>query len=205
MKNKLSFAFHILLHPADGFWDMKREKRGSLTLCFALLVAHFVSLLVKEYAVGFIFDKSLGKNSDVLFILAVAVAPVLLFSLSNLSITTFLEGEGTFKDIFMMSCYALLPSIIITFITTLLSNVLSIGESAYITVLSFIAYAWMLLLFFIGIMEIHNYSMSRTIASVLLTIIAMAIIMFIMLLFLDMISRIFGFGYSIIQEWQTRL
>lgn len=205
MKNKAKFVFHILLHPADGYWDMKRERRGSLPVCFILLLLHFVSLAVNEYAVGFIFDKSLGSNSDILFLFVVAVAPILLFSLANLSVTTFLEGEATFKDIFMMSCYALTPNIIITLITTAMSNALALEESTYITILSSIAMVWMLLLFFVGIMQIHNYSMSRTIASVILTVIAMAIILFLLLLFLDMISRIFGFGYSIVQEWQTRL
>lgn len=205
MKNKAKFAFHILLHPADGYWDMKRENKGSLATCFTILLLHFVSLLINEYAVGFIFDTSLGTNSDVIFLFVVAVAPILLFSLANLSVTTFLEGEGKFKDIFMMSCYALTPNIIITLLTTVLTNFLALEESTYITMLSTLAMVWMLMLFFIGIMQVHNYSMSRTIASVVLTIIAMAIILFLLLLFLDMISRIFGFGYSIVQEWQTRL
>ncbi|MBR4072772.1 MAG: YIP1 family protein, partial [Clostridia bacterium] len=164
MKNKIKFAFHIIFHPADGFWDMKREKKGSLPFCLLLLFLHFVTLVVEEYAVGFIFDKSLGDTSDIFFIFAVAIVPIFLLALANMSITTFLEGEATFKDIFMMGCYSLTPAILIRVITTILTNVMSLEETTYITVLSIVSTVWMLLLFFIGIMEIHNYSVARTVA-----------------------------------------
>lgn len=200
MLNKIKFIFHILIHPADGFWDMKREKMGSMPVCLALVFLQFVTMLIDEYNVGFIFDSSLGKTADIGFLFAVAVLPVFLFSLANLSITTFLEGEGKFKDIFMMTCYSLTPAIIIRVIKTVLTNVLSLDEQTYIYVFSIISVAWVVLLLFVGVMEVHNYSASVTVASSLLTIVAMAIIIFLLLLFLDMVSRIFGFGYSIFQE-----
>lgn len=205
MKNKIKFIFHVILHPADGFWDMKREKRGSVIIALALLLLQFLTMLIDEYNVGFIFDKSVGKTSGIGFLAAVAVLPVFLFALANLSITTFLEGEGSFKDIFTMACYALTPSIIIRIITTVLTNVMSLDEQTYISMLSIISVVWVVLLLFVGVMEIHNYSTSRAFASALLTIIAMAIIIFLLLLFLDMISRIFGFGYSVFQELIMRV
>ena len=200
MINKIKFIFYVMLHPADGFWDMKREKRGSLPVCLILVFLQFVTMLVDEYNVGFIFDSSLGKTADIGFLFAVAVLPIFLFALANLSITTFLEGEGKFLDIFMMTCYSLTPAIIIRVVNTVLTNVLSLQEQTYITVLSIISVAWVVLLLFVGIMEVHNYSTSVTVASSLLTIVAMAIIIFLLLLFLDMVSRIFGFGYSVFQE-----
>lgn len=205
MKNKIKFIFHVIVHPADGFWDMKREKRGSVIIALALLLLQFLTMLINEYNVGFIFDKSVGKTSGIGFLAAVAVLPVFLFALANLSITTFLEGEGSFKDIFTMACYALTPSIIIRIITTVLTNVMSLDEHTYISMLSIISVVWVVLLLFVGVMEIHNYSTSRAFASALLTIIAMAIIIFLLLLFLDMISRIFGFGYSVFQELIMRV
>ncbi len=200
MQNKIKFVFHVMLHPADGFWDMKREKRGSMPVCLSLIFLQFVTMLIDEYSVGFIFDSSLGKTADMGFLFAVAVLPIFLFALANLSITTFLEGEGKFKDIFMLACYSLTPAIIIRVINTVLTNVMSLEEQTYIAVLSIISVVWVVLLLFVGIMEVHNYSASRAVASALLTIIAMAIIIFLLLLFLDMVSRIFGFGYSVSQE-----
>lgn len=200
MLDKIKFIFYVILHPADGFWVMKREKRGSLPVCFALLFLQFFTMLIYEYNVGFIYDTSLGKTADIGFLFAVAVLPIILFSVANLSITTFLEGEGKFVDIFMMSCYSLTPAIIIRIITTVLTNVLSLDEQTYIFVLSVISVVWVTLLLFVGILEIHNYSGSVAVASSVLSIISMAIIIFLLLLFLDMISKIFGFGYSIFQE-----
>lgn len=205
MLSKIKFVFHILFHPADGFWDMKREKRGSIPVSITLMLLNFVTMVIAEYGVGFIFDTSLGKKADILFLFAVAIVPVFVFSLANLSITTFLEGEGTFKDIFMMVCYSLTPIIISRIVTTILTNVLTMDEKTYVTVITSVATFWIVMLLFVGVMEIHNYSAGRTVASAALTIVAMAIIIFLALLFLDMISRIFGFGYSLVQEIQTRM
>lgn len=204
MKRQLKFLSHVIFHPADGFWDMKREKRGSLATCFILLILYFLTAVIKEYAIGFVFDTDLGVKDSVIFIFALSVMPILLFSVANLSVTTFLDGEGTVKDIFMMTCYALIPLIIVNPINTILSNLLVINEQTYITILSAVSIVWMALLLFVGVMEVHNYSVSRTVASILLTAVAMVIIIFLVLLFLDMISRIFGFAYSITQELQTR-
>ena len=30
--NDFKFAYHIMFHPFDGFWDMKYEKKGKNTL-----------------------------------------------------------------------------------------------------------------------------------------------------------------------------
>ena len=105
----------------------------------------------------------------------------------------------------MMACYSLTPAILIRVVNTVLTNVMSLDEKTYITMLSTLSLLWVLLLLFVGIMEVHNYSMSRTVASAVLTIVSMVIILFLLLMFLDMVSRIFGFGYSIFQEMQTRM
>ena len=177
MKNQIKFAFHVLFHPADAYWDMKREKRGSLPFCLLLLLLQFVTMVIEEYCVGFIFDTSVGQTADILFLFATAIAPIFLFALANLAITTFLEGEGNFKDIFMMACYSLTPAILIRVVNTVLTNVMSLDEKTYITMLSTLSLLWVLLLLFVGIMEVHNYSMSRTVASAVLTIVSMVIIL----------------------------
>ena len=204
MKRKIQFVFHTIFHPADGFWDMKREKRGYMPICLVLQSLFFVSSVIKEYAVGFMFDTSLGNKTSIGLLFAVSLAPVLFFAVANLSITTFLEGEGTFKDIYMMVCYCLTPVIVVSIVTTILTNVVSLDEQTYITLINFLGYFWTGVMLFVGIMEVHNYSMSRTFASVILSIIAMAIMAFVLLLVLDMISQIFGFGYSLMQEIRTR-
>ena len=105
----------------------------------------------------------------------------------------------------MMVCYCLTPLIVVSIMTTLLTNFISLDEQTYITLINFLGYFWTGVMLFVGIMQIHNYNMGRTIASVVLSIIAMAIMAFVCLLVLDMISKIFGFGYSLTQEIRTRM
>ena len=37
MKEKVKFAFHVLTHPFDGFWDLKRE--GRAVCCWRLFLS----------------------------------------------------------------------------------------------------------------------------------------------------------------------
>ena len=36
---ELLYAFHVMLHPFDGFWDLKHEKRGSVRAASTILAA----------------------------------------------------------------------------------------------------------------------------------------------------------------------
>lgn len=101
-----------------------------------------------------------------------SVMPVTLFCIANWCLTLMLDGEGTMPQIFIGLCYALIPLTAVNFLNTLLSNVLTLNESTYISFLTALGFLWTGLLVVVSVMEINQYSFSRAIAACLLSIVA---------------------------------
>ena len=51
-----------------------------------------------------------------------------------------------------------------------------------------------------GIMIVHNYSLAKTLLTLILTVVAMLIIVFIAMLLSDLVNQVYGFIYSIYME-----
>lgn len=203
---EILFGFHILVHPFDGFWDLKHEKRGSLRSAFIILLATVISFFYQAIGTGYVFDqKSVSEYSSIYSsILSIAV-PLILWVVANWCLTTLFDGEGKFGDIFTASCYALVPLPLFIIPSTLLSNVLVTNEKGIISMLVAIAYVWCGLLLFIGMMSIHGYSVGKNILITICTILGMAAIMFLAILFSTLMVKIVSLISNIWIEVSYRL
>lgn len=63
----------------------------------------------------------------------------------------------------------------------------------------------MLFLIFTGTMVIHEFTVKREIVTVILTLVAMGVIIFVALLFFSVIQQMQGFIYSIYKELTLRM
>ena len=124
----------------------------------------------------------------------------LLFCISNWSITCLMEGEGRLKDISIAVGYAMLPLIFGYNLATIVSQAVAQNEEAFYFMILGIGIAYGLFMILIGIMQVHNYTLGKTLITIFLTFIAMFIIIFVVLLFTDLISQVYNFFYSIYQE-----
>ena len=154
---------------------------------------------------AFVFNYYYNVPLDILKQVALVVLPVVLFSLANWSITTLAEGKGSFKDIFMVTCYALMPLIIFQFITPILTHFITLNEQAYLNIIDGVGFGWTFLMLILGIQEIHEYSAGKMVSTTVLTVIAMAIIVFIVLLFFSLLQELGSFVYSLYREFSLRL
>ena len=133
------------------------------------------------------------------------LVPIVLWVASNWCLTTLFEGEGSFKDIFIASTYSLMPVVLIYIPVTIASNFVVATEVNILTLLTSIAFVWVGLLLFFGIMVTHDYSMGKNIVTILGTIVGMVCIMFIALLFSTLLGKIVSFVTNIVTELQFRM
>ena len=201
---ELVYAFHLMFHPFDGFWDLKHEKRGSvrasLTIILLTVLAFFYNSVGRSYIQN---PKGLGSTIWMEFISV--LVPIILFVVANWCLTTLFDGEGSFKDIFIAVGYALSPMPIILVACTLVSNVLTADEIGIVSLVISIAFVWAGLLLFFGTMVTHDYTIVKNILIILFTILAMAIIIFVAVLFSGLIAKMISFISSIIVEISYRL
>lgn len=198
-------AFYILRHPIYGVWDMKRLKTGRYRDGFVLILLAIAAITFNRQMRAFVFNDAYNVPLNMIKQISVVVIPVTLFCLANWSVTTLAEGKGSFRDIFLVTCYSLMPLIFFQFITPILSHLMTLNELVYLQIIDGIGYGWMLLMLFLGIREIHMYSAGKMISTTILTVIGAAIIVFVVLLFFSLLQELGSFVYSIYREFSLRL
>lgn len=198
------FPSYLIFHPFDGFYELKREKKGKVYVAVTFIVL-FVLFRIHQYLnESIIINHRNPNNLNTMTEVITVVLLIGLFTLGNWSITTLLEGKGKFRDIFLVTGYALFPVILIGFPAVWISNFLTIEEMALYNLTMGVSYfllGWML---FLGILTIHEYGLLKTVVTFILTIVAMAFVAFLGLLFFDVIQQLIAFIVSIYNELRLR-
>ena len=117
---------------------------------------------------------------------------------------TLFDGEGTMKNIFINSAYALIPYISGYLIGTVMSHFLIKDEYVFIQSIEIIGTCWSFVLLISAIKAVHQFTFGKTIALMLLTIVAMIAILFLLVLLLTLFQQIIIFILSIYTELSYR-
>lgn len=197
---ELKYGFHVIFHPFDGFWDLKREHRGSLRAALTYVAIVVFLTTFEKQTTGFLFNPvRLTDINVVVDILTVGMVYV-LWCVANWCLTSLMDGEGGMRDIFIAMGYSLLPMILIRLPMVLLSLTFTQEEGTFYYVLDVFSYLWTGFLVFFGTMITHQYSFKKTVLTCLCTVLGMAIILFIGLLFFNVIQQMITFGVTIYRE-----
>ena len=201
---QIAYGFHVILHPFDGFWDLKHEKRGSVAGAIFFIGLTIATFYYQAIGQGYLMDPNPKLASIWEQVLGVLV-PLFLFVIANWCLTTLFEGEGSFKDIFIACGYSLLPIPLLIIPTTVYSNFCITTEVEIIGFISTAAFLWLGLLVFFGTMVTHDYSMGKNVITVLGTVVGMVFIMFLAVLFTTLVGKIVGLVTNLVTEIQYRL
>lgn len=204
-KDKWKYAFYTVSHPADGYYEIRHRERGSVWVALALVILFSFSFSINRTAASFIVNDVDPLEVNALTELFAVLLLYGLFCVGNWSITCLMEGEGRLKDIAIAIGYAMTPMIVCLNIGTIVSQFVAQNEEAFYYMIVAIGIAYGLFMMLIGIMQVHNYTLGKTMVTIFLTFIAMLIIIFIVLLFADLINQVYSFFHSIYQELIFRM
>lgn len=199
------YSLYLIFHPFKGFWDLKHEKKGNVYSAWLIVALLSVLLILRRQFTGFILNFNKQNEMNVFVEILSVLAPLGLWCLSNWCITTLVDGEGSFKDIFITTSYALTPLVLINIPMLLLSNVMIVEETVFYTVLDALSILWAGLLILIGIMTVHQFTMPKTIATIAVAVVGMVIILFLILLFVSIIQQIVSFVDLLWTEMTMRM
>ena len=201
---EILFGFHLMLHPFDGFWDLKHEKRGSVRAGTTFAFVAVLAVYYQSVGSGYVMNPQ-GNYMSIWGAILTVVIPLALWIIANWCITTLFDGEGSLKDIYIASTYSLLPMILTMIPATIASNVVLASETKMITLVTTIGFVWLGLLLFFGIMITHDYTIGKNVITTASTIVGMICIMFLVILFSTLLGKIVGFGSSIFTEIKYRV
>ena len=162
------------------------------------------SILSTQFT-GFLYNPDYdGVSLNVFSELFSVVGTFMLWCVANWSLTTLMDGEGRFSDIVMVSAYALVPLFLIGIPLTFISNAMPLDYKAFYTIINGFTYVWAGFLMLSGLMVVHQYTFGKTILTAILIIVAMAVIVFLGLLFFNLISQLIGFVVELYWEISLR-
>lgn len=199
-KDKWNFMFYTMTHPADGFYEIRHRDRGSVPLAVVMVILFSICYSMNRMLASFVVNDVEPRTVDSLKELTAVLLLYLLFCVGNWSITCLMEGEGRLKDIAIAVGYALVPMIVTLVPATILSQGIADNEEAFYTMLVTVGIAYSIIIALIGIMQVHNYTLGKTLVVLFLTFIAMFIIIFVCLLLADLVNQIYNFFYSLYTE-----
>ena len=201
----LRHSLTVLNHPIEGFYSIRFENAGSVAACLILLALLVAAFVCQRQYTGFIFNTNNIKEFNILKEISGVLIPVLLWCVANWSITVLMDGEGRFRDIFMATCYATVPYTLTVILSVIGSRFLSMEEQTFLGILTGIGLVFTALLLFSGIMTVHQFTVSKTILSLILTLLGMAFIVFLALLFAGVFDQLLVYISGIITEIQLRM
>ena len=140
--SKWRFPLRCIFHPFKAYYELKVEKKGSLLLANLILLAFFVTSILNAQLTGFHFNENRTDRFNVFITLGMTIGLFLIWVVCNWAISTLADGEGKFREIWIFTAYALLPYVISLAVLTILSNSLSLEESAFLTIAQTLAYVW---------------------------------------------------------------
>lgn len=204
MESKYGMEFYVLTHPLDGFAQFKTRKLPSLRVSAIIVFAWLIISILDFNCTGFAFsiNRSVDFNMPVTLLLTVGIYT--MFCVSNWAICTLIEGKGTMKDIFATTAYSLIPYIITQGIAVVLTNVLVPTENVFIVIITTIGILWTAAILILGMLTIHEFSVAKTIISLLLTILGMIAMVLLAILLYSLMKQMFSFFISIYKEISFR-
>ena len=197
------YGYHVIFHPFDGFWDIKHEKRASAKGATLILGLNIIAFIYQSFGRGYIVNPT-NETSNFFMVALSLLMPIALWVIANWCLTTLFDGEGSLKDIYIATCYALFPLPLFIIVSTFASNFVTASEVSIVSLISTIAFVWVGFLLFFGMMTVHDYSLGKNVLTTLGSIVGMAFIMFIGVLFSSLITKIVTFIFNIVLELTYR-
>ncbi len=199
----LGYAKKVIFRPVSGFWDMKKEHYGSTPAAVTILAAATLFYALFNSLKGYIFGSGTQGASFWLSLLTVLV-PFFLFVICNWCVSSLMSGEGSFKYIFMGTAYALTPLVLLLPVLLALSHIMTEDEKGIYSLILSIALLWTLLLVVCANMQVHAYTMGKTVLVLIITLVIMVAVVFLAALVFALLQEMIGVAGDMINELYLR-
>ena len=199
-KEKWKYMFYTITHPMDGYYWIRHQDRGSVPIAILMVILFSISFSVNRLMASFVVNDVDPRVVDSFFELMGVLAAYLLLCVSNWSITCLMNGEGRMKDIAIAVGYGTVPITIMMFLGPLVSQFVADDEQAFYVMILGVGIAYGLIMILVGIMQVHNYTLGKTLVTLFLTLVALFIIIFLLLLLSNLLGMVVNFVRSVYTE-----
>ncbi len=187
-------------HPIDYYYEIRKYRQGSVLAATVIYALFFLDFMAFKTLKGFIYQTMKVEDMDIGSIVLGFFLLLGLFIICNYLVTSINDGDGTFKQIYMIPAYGLMPAMISLLIVTLVSYVLTYNEAFLLTIVLIIGIVWSVITIFMGLQTVHDYTFGETVKSILLTVVFMIIVAVIGIIISIMWDSLYSFLVAVGKE-----
>ncbi len=201
---RLKTAFSSVLHPVESFRLVKEKGAGSLIISVVILALFYVITVVNDTMGGFAFTVFDSESYNAIYVFLSTVGLVILWTVSNWLVCTLAGGIGKLKEIFIVTCYSLIPILFAKTVRVILTHILIPSEGAFLDIFVVICTAYAAFMLIIGIMRIHDYEFGKFLGTTIFTVIGMLIIVLLLFLVFLISQQLFAWLKTLYIELRYR-
>lgn len=202
---ELKYGFYLAVHPMRGFWEMKNEEKVSMRTALIIVMLFFLSVLCKRQLTAWQFNPAYTEYLNVWNEFIMSVGPYAIWCISSWCVTSLLDGQGTMKDIVKATAFSLLPLLLTNFLGVIVSHLVVEREALFYSIITKAGFYWTLGLIFLSIVSIHEYTVFKSIAVTVLSIVGMLVIAGLGILLFYLVQQLIGFGMEVWKEFSLRI
>ncbi len=193
---------YVLSSPFKAFDDVKYYDDGSLAFAIVVIILYGWIALVKYRYTGFLVSFVDIEHVNVPMIVGSAILPYVAFIAGNWAVGVLMSGKGKAVHITKVVGYALYPSLWLNLLGTVLSNFVSLNEAALVSALFILAYVLFFFYLFVGTLMVNQYTFTKNVGTLLLSVVALLIICFVAMLFATLLGQFVNDWVQIVREFR---
>ena len=190
VRNKYQLPFFSMLHPSDGFDDLRYNHKNSLGMSFLIFFFFVLLSVVEQQFTGLQLEMFDTDMVNIVQAFLSRAAILVLFTVSNWAFCILVDGKAKLIDIWIVTNYSLLPYIMAGYLKVILSNFLTKDEAVFLNFLIIVGALWSLVMLVTAFMIFHEFEMSKTLLSLLITLIGMLLIVFLVFLLYSLYQQV---------------
>lgn len=201
IKNKkVKLALSAAIHPFDTFNEVKQYSQGSMTIAVVITAFLYIAFTLKATLSGFLFKTVSDASYNMLYTLLQTVGLMLLWCVAEWLVCSLFSGKGTFKEIFIVTAYSLVPLIVYTFIEIGATYLFPSSVMSVVYGIQTAIWIYTFFLIIVGIMSVQEYDFFKFVLTGVVVFVFMVIIIFIGFMYVMLLSEVFSFIADIYNE-----
>lgn len=194
----------ILKAPINTLDELIYKKQLSVRFSTGVVVFWFLLEIVKYFGTGFAFNENDPADFNIFLPAMSTVILFVLFSMVNWAVCRLTDGLGTFKQIYCSTAYVLLPYLLSQTLVLVLSQIFVLDEAAFLTLISLAGYVWSGILLLVVITRVHEFTISKAVANIALTVFGILIVVFLLFLMVVLFEHVANLVITVYNELTLR-
>ena len=201
IKNKkIKLPLVAAFHPFDTFNEVKQYKQGSVTAAVIITVLLYLAFTLKATLSGFLFKKNSAAGYNMLYTLLQTVGLMMLWCVADWLVCSLFSGKGTFKEVFIVTAYSLVPLVALTFAEIIFTHLLSVSAMSVVYGIETAVWIYTFFLIIVGMMSVHEFDFFKFVLTGIVVVFFMVIVVFVGFMFVMLLSEVSGFVADVYNE-----